>query len=280
MEDIDIIPNYVIYNPSNSIVFSSPHLDHISSGVLPPLKCYYNEKKISIKQYKIKDKSEVLTGEIEYHYDNGNLVRCFIRSHSELAFINNCKYEVTNDLITCEKSFSKSNLIRETYFEYNNMNQIILQTFPSYRGLEKYNVYKYSEDKLISQKYFVHAQKLNQNDWLTKEKINYESNNMSSIENISKDKSDFSSYEIFLYDVSGNINKINGYAPVQSRQTGEWFPNWLQVEKFIDYDDNNRVNKFNYIFNEPHPDFTGTGPKLEWKYIFSYEEPSKLIHEK
>ena len=121
-------PSYVIYNPSNSIVFDSPHLDHLTHGILPPFKSYNDEKKISIKRYKIIDKDEVLDGHVEYQYENGNLVRCFIHETSELLQYNNFKYEITDGLVTCEKSFYNSELSRETYFEYNNMMDHIIDT--------------------------------------------------------------------------------------------------------------------------------------------------------
>ena len=73
-----------------------------------------------------------------------------------------------------------------------------------------------------------------------------------------------------FYRVQMSLNKIHSYTQVQSRETGERFPNWLQVEKSIYYDDKNRIDKFYYIFNEPHPEWRGTEPQIKWKYIFSY----------
>ena len=122
---------------------------------------------------------------------------------------------------------------------------------------------------------FVGKGKLDRNDWVCKHKINYRFDRMSSIEEIEKktpneELGNFKYKDIFLYDIYGNINKIHSYTDVQSRETGESFPNWLQVEKSIYYDDKNRIDKFYYIFNEPHPEWRGTEPQDKWIYIYSY----------
>ena len=79
----------------------------------------------------------------------------------------NCKYEITNGLVTCEKSYYNSRLINETYFEYNNMKQIV-SVKRCYNFNDHYDFYEYLEDKLIGMETYVGKDNLDRNNWTTK----------------------------------------------------------------------------------------------------------------